>query len=130
MIGQSCIEHEFRHRLLPQVDCRHVNERIGEPFRQHPLAHRGDGTIEHGQQRTFTAAFADRSRDFQAAAARLIDLQGRRTAIGGKMIDVLQRGLLRLVEIVNHRPCGPQGLVVARLVNEAESFQVVRAKVL
>ena len=59
-----------------------------------------------------------------------VDLQGRGTAIGLQVIDVLQRGLLRLVEVIDHRPRGPQGLVVARIVGEAEAFQVVGAKVL
>ena len=46
------------------------------------------------------------------------------------MIDVLQRGFLRLVEIVDHRARRAKGLVVARIVDETETFQVVRAEVL
>ncbi len=46
------------------------------------------------------------------------------------MIDVLQRGLLRLVEIVDDCAGRAKGLVVARHRRETETFQVVRAEVL
>ena len=110
MIGQGRIGHELGDGLLPGLDRRHVDQRVGQPVGQEPRAHGGDGAVQHGQQRAVAAALADGPRDLQAAAAGFVDLQGRGAAIGLQAIDVLQRGLLRLVEIIDHarpRPAGP-----------------------
>ena len=66
---------QFLDRVVPRVDRGDVGQRIGQPVGQQPRAHRRDRAIEHGQQRAFAAAVADRARDFQAAAAGLVDLQ-------------------------------------------------------
>ena len=100
-----------------------VDQRIGQPVGQQPRAHRRDRAVEHRQQRALAAALADRARDLQAAAARFVDLQRARAAVGHQPVDVLQRGLLRFVQVVDDGAGGAEGLVVGRLVGEAEAFQ-------
>ena len=80
-----------RPRRPAAVDRRQIGQRIGQPFGQHARAHRGRRAIEHGQQRAFAAAVADRAGDFQAAAGRFVDFQRLSGAIGDQPIDMRQR---------------------------------------
>ena len=81
------------------------------------------------QQRALAAAVADRARDLQAAARGLVDLQRLAAAIRHQPVDVVERRLLRLAQIVEHRAGGPQGRATS-LVVEAEAFERGVPKVL
>ena len=85
---------------------------------------------KHRQQRALAAALADGAGNLQAAAARLVDLQRARGAVGDQPVDVLQRGLLRFGQVIQHGAGGRDRLVVGRTVAEAEALQARRAKVL
>ena len=58
-----------------------VGQRIRQPIGQQPGAHRRDGFIDHRQQAAVALAFAERARQFQAAAGGFVDEQARAAAI-------------------------------------------------
>ena len=128
--GQDAVADEFRDRVEPLADRLDVGQRVGEPVGQQPRAHRGDRAVEHGQERALAAALADRPRQFQAAPARLVDLQRAGGAVGDQPVDVCQRALLRLGEVVEDRPGRADRLDVVRPVVEAEAFEAGGAEML
>ena len=73
--GQGRLGDQFGHRVQPARRCGSVGQRIGQPIGQQPRAHRRGRAIEHGQQRAFAAALAQRAGDLQAAARRFVDFQ-------------------------------------------------------
>ena len=102
------VGHQLRHGVEPRVDRRHVDQRRGQPIGQQPGAERRDRAVHHAQQRAVAAAVADRRGQFKAAPRGGVDGKPLVGRVGQQPVDVGERGLLRLREVIEHGPGGAQ----------------------
>ena len=125
------VGQQFRHGLLPQFDHFFARQRIGDPVGEHARPHRRDGAVQRGQQRPLPFPVAQGAGNFEAPAARFVDLERFARPVCAERLDVLEGSFLRLFQVVEHHSRGPDRLFVLRHERvETETVEVQNAEVL
>ena len=122
VVGEAAVADEFVDGVQTLVDGGQIGERVGDPIGEEARAHRGDGAIEDGQQRTVALAFAECASDFEAAAGGFVDFERRAGAVGDESFQMGQRRTLRFGQIFQQCAGGAEGEGIFGVI-EAETFE-------
>ena len=111
---------ELADGVEPGPDAAEVGERVAQPLGEAPPAGRGDGAVEHRQERPLPAAARERPLELEVRARRLVEEEHVVGAQPRDAIHVDRRRALRLGEVGER---GGRGGAPERQPRDAEAVE-------